>query len=257
MNSTGSPRPQGATSPVRLVRPHPILGAAVALGLWAVACTGPQAATQPVAPERGSGAQAAGSAPAAQLTWPGGREVSIPVLGGVPNAPPRATAVPLPAGQAPPPPPAPPALRTTPLYAQIDTTTSGNGESKYNVDPSLNCAKSSVFARGQRIIWRMEVVDTNGGQILRGDDVEKATLKLPTGEELALRYGRHGASDNPDNGPGTNWFWTTGWDIPLDYPLGTLVFTVDVTTKSGVSATFKDPLRTLPGPNDPTLKIVV
>src|SRR3989304_9943005 len=75
----------------------------------------------------------------------------------IPNAPPRAPRPQPPPGTSPPPPPKPPAPKTVPLYFYVDTVTAGAGESKYNVDGSRYCIISSVFKRGQRIVWRMEL----------------------------------------------------------------------------------------------------
>lgn len=157
------------------------------------------------------------------------------VLSVVPNAPPRGTPAPLPPGVTPPPPPIPPAARTVPLYIYVDTVVSGPGESKFNVDGSRYCIKSSVFKRGQHIVWRMEVVDTSTGKILQAADMDKAVLRLPHGEEATFRYGRHGAE-------GIAWFWTATWDVPMDYPLGSLDTSITVTTKAGKSEMFKEPL---------------
>lgn len=198
--------------------------------------------------KQAGGAQQASTSPAPAALkfpqYPGATPASIPILGAIGNAPPRppaATPTPVPAGVTPPPPPTPmpPPVVTVPLYAHIETVTSGPGESKFNVDPSLSCVKSSLFSRGQHIVWRMEVVDTSTGKILTSDDAT-AKLKLPTGEEVTLRYARHG---NPAVADAlASWFWTAAWDVPMDYPLGTLDYKVTVTTKSGKEVTFGDPI---------------
>ncbi len=198
------------------------------------------------AKQSGGTTQASPSPAAASLKfpqYPGASPASIPILGAYGNAPPRpaaATPTPLPAGATAPPPPTPiPApLVTVPLFAHIETVTSGPGESKFNVDPSLSCVKSGLFTRGQHIVWRMEVVDTATGKILTGDDAT-AKLKLPNGEEFTLRYARHGT---PGGDALASWFWTAAWDVPMDYPLGVLDYKVTVTTKSGKEVTFGDPI---------------
>ncbi len=169
------------------------------------------------------------------LKWPG-TPATMPILGGVPNAPPRATPVPPPAGATPPPAPKPPAPMVVPLYAYIDTVTAGPGESKFNVDANLSCVKTSLFSRGMHIVWRMEVVDTTSGKVLQGADVKDATLKLPHGEEFKFRFARHGATEEAP------WFWTAVWDVPMDYPLGVIDYSVVIGTQDGKSITVKDPL---------------
>jgi len=177
-----------------------------------------------------------------QLKFPGRAnrpQPSVPLLGVVINAPIAPTATPLPAGVPTPtaaPAAVPPPAKTVPLYAHIETVTGGAGESKFQVDGNLACVKSGAFARGQRIVFRMEVVDTSTGKVLQTADVRTATVRLPNGEEVALRYGRHG---NLETSP---WFWVAVWDVPLDYPLGVLDYSVTVTTQDGKSITVKDPL---------------
>src|SRR3990172_1065348 len=152
----------------------------------------------------------------------------------VPDAKPRATPAPRPPGATPAPTPTPPPAKVVPLAFYVDTVTAAGGESKFNVDASLGCLRSGAFKRGQRIVWRMEVTDTSSGKVLQATDVDKAVLKLPHGENLDLRYGRHGATAT------SPWFWAVGWDIPTDYPLGYIDYTIEVTTKGGKIGTFKE-----------------
>ena len=48
-----------------------------------------------------------------------------------------------------------------------------------------------------------------------------------------MRYGRHGGEGGP-------WFWTGAWDIPMDYPLGSLNYSIDALTVDGKSGTFTE-----------------
>lgn len=163
------------------------------------------------------------------------------VLFAKPNAPPRATPTPAPPGFVAPPPPQPPTAAVVPIAFYVDTVTAGPGESKYNIDANVGCARTGVFKRGMHVVWRMSLIDTSTGKVLQGADVERATVKLPNGATVALRYGRHGAFDQ------SPWFWATGWDIPLDYPLGVLDYTIEVVTKTGKTGTFKE-MNTVPSP---------
>ncbi len=186
-----------------------------------------------------------------QPTPPSGAGQTSTILGAkqVPTPGPRPTNTPLPPGftpPPPPPPPVPPASFSEPLklYIRADTTTSGPGESAFSYDPagikSSSCVVTSAFKRGMRIVWRFEIIDVTTGKRLTDQDVAAAIVKLPTGEEIKGRFGRHGAtSDAP-------WFWATGWDVPLDYPLGVLDWEINVTTKDGKSASFKPWAISLP-----------
>lgn len=156
-------------------------------------------------------------------------------------APPKPTPTPLPADAPKPTAPPPPALPASygdkvPVYIYADTVT-GSG-SKYNVTAQLSSGKSSciltgVFSRGMRIVFRFEAIDTSTGKRLSDADVESAVVRLPNGEELTARFGRHGSTDDAP------WFWATAWDIPLDYPLGTLDWSITVKTKDGKVGTFR------------------
>ncbi len=154
-----------------------------------------------------------------------------------PNAPPRATPTPLPPGVTPSPAPAAPTVPPAPAAAigfYVDTVTAGPGESPFNVDPSLSCVRNSAFKRGMHVVWRMQLVDSATGKVVQRDDVERVELKLPNGETRNFNFGRHGATDTAP------WFWTTAWNVPLDYPLGSVDYSIEVVTKSGSTGTFKE-----------------
>lgn len=157
----------------------------------------------------------------------------------VPPPPPRDTPTPVPEGYVPPPPPTPPASYFAPiqLYIHADTVTSGAGESPYNYDAAgidaPLCVPTGVFRRGMHLVWRYEIIDATTGRRLTSEDVETAVVTLPTGEEIKGRYGRHGRTED------SPWFWTSAWDVPLDYPLGVLDWSIDVTSNDGKTGSFE------------------
>ena len=203
----------------------------------------PTVATQVV------GTGATPTAPAATATTPatGGEAaatdwttdrgaVTIRILGAIPDAPPRVrpAPTPTPAGYVPPPPPTPPAPEVRELTFYVDTVTAGAGESEYNVDGNLLCTRTSAFARGMHVVWRMYVYDNSGTEV-QGDRIESATLVLPgVAEPINFRYGRHGSTDDAP------WFYTAAWDIPPDYPIGAIDYAINVKTKDGLEGTFKE-----------------
>ncbi|MEK7215641.1 MAG: hypothetical protein AAB289_08615, partial [Chloroflexota bacterium] len=132
-----------------------------------------------------------------------------------------------------PPPPALVAAEVKALVLDVDTVFSGPGESRYNVDPDKYCALSSTFKRGMHLVWLMEGYEASSGKELQPADVKEAVVKLPHGETINFRYGRHGAKE------GSPWFWSAAWDIPLDYPLGVLDYEVAVGTNTDKRGTFK------------------
>ncbi|TAK76615.1 MAG: hypothetical protein EPO16_06915 [Dehalococcoidia bacterium] len=219
-------------------------GAAIGLTLvatLAVACTSKDeekatpTASAPVATQTvTSGATTTASpAPAAELVWPEKwRKGTQPILGSIKNAPARVTPTPLPAGvTATPAPPAatPPAAQKVPIVFYVDTVTSGAGESPFNVDATIGCARTSMFSRGMRIVWRLTAYDNTGTE-LQPATIESLVLKV-AGKDATFRYGRHGDA---------GWFWTATYDVPMETPLGTLDWTVEAKTKSGATATYKE-----------------
>lgn len=170
------------------------------------------------------------------------------------------TPAPTPTPGGPTPTPAPPKATAGPEYYQpvpyavyvetIATTTA----SKYGVASSIACTQSGVFARGQRIVYRYEVIDTSTGKRLTAAD--GATLKVvePNGDESLGSFGQRGGGKVPD----APFMWSSNWDIPLDFALGAVDFKIVITPKSGPSYTWKPPalIATAAGGNDTRPKVV-
>lgn len=155
----------------------------------------------------------------------------VVILGAIPNAPPPAKP-----GEAPQaPPPVPDSVKAPVAFSfYVDTVTSAPGESQYHVDPTIACAQTNIFKRGMRITWRFTVTDDSTGKRVTSDDVDSAVIKLATGQEIKAMFEPAGPPNVPDS-----WFWHAAWDIPMDYPLGTMDYSIEVHTKSGKVATFK------------------
>ena len=152
------------------------------------------------------------------------------------------TPTPLPAGAT-----APPAApRETPpastytkagdfyVYAETLVTTS---TSKYEVASTISCTPSGAFARGQRIVFRYDVVDLSTGIRLNDKDGSTVKVVLPNGDESAGRFGQRGGGQVP----GAPFMFSSNWDIPLDYPLGGIDYKIVITAKDGRTMTWKPP----------------
>ena len=154
----------------------------------------------------------------------------VVILGAVPNAPPPAQAPSAP----PAPPPIPDSVKAPVAFSfYVDTVTSAPGESQFHVDPTIACAQTNIFKRGMRITWRFTVTDDTAGKRITSDDVDSAVVRLATGQEIKGSFEPAGPPNVPDS-----WFWHAAWDVPMDYPLGTVNYTIEVKTKSGKTATF-------------------
>lgn len=135
-----------------------------------------------------------------------------------------------------------------PFFFYVETLTANVNPNKYGVAPTIPCVLSGVFKRGMKIVVRFEVLDTKTGKRITDRDGAAVKLVLPHGEEVNGRWNVRG---NVAALPGSAWMWDTSWDIPPDYPLGTLDYKIIVSTKDGRSGTFSPPvMKTTTGGSD-------
>jgi hypothetical protein len=68
------------------------------------------------------------------------------------------------------------------------------------------------------------------------DDVtlESVEIMLPDGQTFEAEYGGHPPNDS------TDYFWATSWEIPEDYPTGSLPYTVIAASVDGRSGEFNE-----------------
>src|SRR5262250_1203327 len=126
-----------------------------------------------------------------------------------------------------------------PFFCYVETLTANTTPNKYGFAPTVACIQSGVFKRGMKIVVRFEVLDTKTGKRVTDRDGANIKMILPHGEEVIARWTIRGsAAALPDSA----WMWDTTWDIPPDYPLGTLDYKIMVTTKDGRTATFTPPI---------------
>ncbi len=214
---------------VKLAGVVALLGVALALG----ACSsGPSQADYDALKKQLSDAQTQNTSLQQQLQAAQAKAANqVVILGAVPNAPPPAN----PPSAPPPAPPVPDSVKAPVAYSfYVDTVTAAPGESQSHVDPTVACAQTNIFKRGMRIVWRFTVTDDTTGRRITSDDVDSAVVHLATGQDVKATFEPAGPPNVPDS-----WFWHAAWDVPMDYPLGTVNFTIDVKTKSGQTATFK------------------
>lgn len=94
------------------------------------------------------------------------------------------------------------------------------------------CVQNNLFPRNSEIVWRARVTDPVSGTQLSDDDLESVQVTLGDGQVLDMHYGGH-PNDNP-----ADFFWTTSFDIPSDYPTGTLSYEIVATDASGRTGNF-------------------
>jgi hypothetical protein len=96
------------------------------------------------------------------------------------------------------------------------------------------CVHRSVFAPGDKIIWRAEIQDDDGTPIT-ADRVKArgitAVVRLSDGTTFALH-------PPVEHAPASEVFWTVPWQVPAHHRTGTLPWTLTVTDRRGGKTVF-------------------
>jgi hypothetical protein len=104
---------------------------------------------------------------------------------------------------------------------------------------SPGCVSDSVFKRGMKLVFRFEVYDIDNKVRVTPADGSAAQVNLPDGGTLpAIFLPRSAPGDDPSNAP---WTWVAVWQIPTDYPLGPVVYSIGVGTPDGREASITPP----------------
>ena len=127
---------------------------------------------------------------------------------------------------------------TTPVFLYVDTV---NGTRPANAKPRpIGCAQSNNFVRGEQVVFRSWGSEAQTQDILSTENVVYAYVKIPGQPNLKLNWGGHGRAGSQV------WFWANAWNIPVDYPLGTLTARVVFKTEAGEFGTYDYTLNILP-----------
>ena len=98
---------------------------------------------------------------------------------------------------------------------------------------NIGCLNISTAHRGELIVFRNRVVDPKTGKDLVKEDLKSVTAVLPDGQKFTETFGGH-----PGGGTPTDYFWSYAWEVPLNYPMGTLGYQVVATANDGRNGTF-------------------
>jgi hypothetical protein len=131
---------------------------------------------------------------------------------------------------------APPPEQTFPILTKVIVTADLVRGSKNPL--GATCAYNSQFSRGEEIVSRVKIMDPKTEQYLTDKEVKSVKFFLKDGTSAALHYGGHpgGANATP-----TDFFWTTGWQVPDTYPTGATGWWVDAETNDGRKGHFEPP----------------
>ena len=141
------------------------------------------------------------------------------------------------------------------LQAKLDTLIVAGDTVRGHIPSTFGptCAVSSQWHPGELLVWRFRIWDPETGDQLPGNPEElveiqpdadalavlmeglTATAHLSDGQSFEAHFAGHGGVD----GIKDDYFWTTSWEIPADYPTGAIDdwITVEWTAggKTGIS----------------------
>jgi hypothetical protein len=83
------------------------------------------------------------------------------------------------------------------------------------------CVLANQFKRKEAVAWRIRVLEPDG-KIADNTVLKSVVVVLGNGQKLPARYGGHGM-------PPTDHFWSLHWEIPADFPTGSLGYKVVAT----------------------------
>lgn len=123
-----------------------------------------------------------------------------------------------------------------PFFLYLETLTADR-PSVYGYLAPVGCQPSGSFARGERMVFRFMVLDVSTGKYVTPEEAESVKVRLPFAGDMAADYKQRGEGRVAD----APWTWDYCWDVPLDYPLGTLDYAVRIALKGGQSGEWKPP----------------
>ncbi len=132
---------------------------------------------------------------------------------------------------------APPPEQTYPILTKVIVTADLVRGSKTPLGPT--CAYTGQFARGEEIVPRVKVLDPKTEKYLTDKEMKSVKFFLKDGTNAALHYGGHPGGNPPP--PPTDFFWTTGWQVPDNYPTGASGWWVEVESNDGRTGRYDPP----------------
>jgi len=98
-----------------------------------------------------------------------------------------------------------------------------------------SCVLTSQYKRGEKVVWRLRVLDPKTGEQLDDKGLKSLIVEMSDGQKLPLHFGTHPRKKATDT------FWTTSWQVPMDYPTGSFAYqavAVDLDGKAHTWAPF-------------------
>jgi len=96
------------------------------------------------------------------------------------------------------------------------------------------CVLANQFKRKEAVAWRIRVLESSGA--VADDKVLKSVVvELGNGQKIPALYGPH----PPKGSSPTDYFWSLHWEIPADFPTGSLGYKVTATMMDGTTQTWE------------------
>ena len=92
------------------------------------------------------------------------------------------------------------------------------------------CVLNNRYTRGEAVAFRQRVVKPDG-TVADNTYLKSVEIELGNGNKVPLHYGGHGM-------PPTDFFWSSFWTIPMDFPTGSLGYKVNATMNDGTVVTW-------------------
>jgi hypothetical protein len=83
------------------------------------------------------------------------------------------------------------------------------------------CVLVNQYKHGEAVAWRIRAL-LPSGEVADDKVLKSVVVEMGNGQKIAAHYGPHG-------NPPTDYFWSLHWDIPGDYPTGSLGYKVVAT----------------------------
>jgi hypothetical protein len=93
------------------------------------------------------------------------------------------------------------------------------------------CVLNNRFTRGEAIAWRQRILKPDGTPATDAD-LTSVIIEMNGMDVVDLEYGPHG-------NPPTDYFWAESWQIPENYPTGSVGYKVKATMNDGTVVTWE------------------
>jgi hypothetical protein len=89
------------------------------------------------------------------------------------------------------------------------------------------CVQQSVFRRGNQVIFQAVTTRSKDGKVMNGRDFGRMVARIPGQQDIMMTFRPLGG--RPD--ATSPWVWVGVWNVPDDFPLGSMSYEVVAVTK--------------------------